>query len=140
MHFKILKGIQFQLSNFDFLFNYHQMISTLNSFRTKNGLVGQCVIVIEFRNDHPVFWRHWNPLLNFYKGRKSPLLVLFSCFQITNLDLDFRTMLYEMGRDLIKKGLAPPKQIFSKDQLLLSITTKAQSFAAEAVMANLQCF
>ena len=46
-------------------------------------------------------------------------------------------MLYEMGRDLIKKGLAPPKQIFSKDQLLLSITTKAQSFAAEAVMANL---
>ena len=27
MHFKILKGIQFQLSNFDFLFNYHQMIS-----------------------------------------------------------------------------------------------------------------
>ena len=84
------------------------------------------IIVIEFRNDHPVFWRHWNPLLNFYKGRKSPLLVLFSCFQITNLDLDFRTMLYEMGRDLIKKGLAPPKQIFSKDQLLLSITTKAQ--------------
>ena len=123
MHFKILKGIQFQLSNFDFLFNYHhQMISTLNCFR----------------NDHPVFWRHWNPLLNFYKGRKSPLLVLFSCFQITNLDLDFRTMLYEMGRDLIKKGLAPPKQIFSKDQLLLSITTKAQSFAAEAVMANLR--
>lgn len=68
------------------------------------------------------FWPHWNPLLNFYKGRKSFSL---SCFQITNLDLDFRTMLYEMGRDLIKKGLAPPKQIFSKDQLLLSITTKA---------------
>ena len=42
MHFKILKGIQFQLSNFDFLFNYHQMISKNYDKKWTCGIVCNC--------------------------------------------------------------------------------------------------